>query len=252
MKKILAILLLVAMLFCFTGCEDKTDLEQVKDKGSLVVGVTDYANMNYMVDDKWSGFESDFARLFAEEIGVDIEFREIVWEDRYDELINGNIDCIWNAMTVDTKTQNHISVSNAYILNSQVLVVRTEQEKEFESGYGLKKFKFVSEAGSSGENMIFRESYTDNYTVKTQQDALEAVANGEADATIIDSILADAMVGKGKTFPNLTKSLVYSDEACAVGFRKDSDMVQKFNEFLEKIHDDELIELANKYGLTLY
>ena len=52
MKKILAILLMLAMVFCFAACgETKT----------VVVGYTIYAPMNYMEDGKLTGFDTEFA-----------------------------------------------------------------------------------------------------------------------------------------------------------------------------------------------
>ncbi len=60
MKKIIALLMVVAMLFCFAGCGPKdvadnssetevvkSDVEYIQDKGKLVVGMTVYEPMNY-------------------------------------------------------------------------------------------------------------------------------------------------------------------------------------------------------------
>ena len=55
MKKLLSLLLVAAMGLSLVGCggsdngsksESKSDLEYVKDKGTLVVGVTDFAPMD--------------------------------------------------------------------------------------------------------------------------------------------------------------------------------------------------------------
>ena len=67
MKKMIAIMLAVLMMVaCFAGCGAKKD--------TLVVGITDYAPMDYK-DEKgeWTGFDAEFARLFAEELGMEIE-----------------------------------------------------------------------------------------------------------------------------------------------------------------------------------
>ena len=56
MKKLLSLLLVAAMGLSLVGCggsdngsksESKSDLEYVKNKGTLVVGVTDFAPMDY-------------------------------------------------------------------------------------------------------------------------------------------------------------------------------------------------------------
>ena len=44
-----------------------SDLEYVKDKGTLVVGVTDFEPMDYKDDNgEWIGFDADMAKAFAE------------------------------------------------------------------------------------------------------------------------------------------------------------------------------------------
>ena len=78
MKKMIALLLAaMLMLTCFAGCgaKDDSDMGYVKKNGKLVVGITDYAPMDYKDDNgEWIGFDAEFARLFAEELGVDISF----------------------------------------------------------------------------------------------------------------------------------------------------------------------------------
>lgn len=76
MKKLLSLLLVAAMGLSLVGCggsdngsksESKSDLEYVKDKGTLVVGVTDFAPMDYKDESgNWIGFDADMASAFAE------------------------------------------------------------------------------------------------------------------------------------------------------------------------------------------
>ena len=77
MKKMFAMLLALLMLCtCFTACSgSKSDLKAIQDKGVLVVGITDYAPMDYKDENgDWTGFDAEFSRLFAEELGVKCEF----------------------------------------------------------------------------------------------------------------------------------------------------------------------------------
>ena len=51
MKKMFALILAVLLMAaCFAGCggsKEDSDLAYVKDKGTLIVGITDYAPMDY-------------------------------------------------------------------------------------------------------------------------------------------------------------------------------------------------------------
>ena len=103
-KKIISLVLAVVLVAaCFAGCSNsKSDLEKVKEKGKLVVGITDFAPMDYKEQgsDEWIGFDADMAKAFGKSIGVEVEFVEIDWDNKVLELNNGTIDCVWNGMTL--------------------------------------------------------------------------------------------------------------------------------------------------------
>ncbi len=94
MKKLVALLLVVLMLVGFTSCSEKPDLKYVTDKGTLVVGITDFEPMDYLKDGKWTGFDAELARLVGKELGVKVKFQEIDWSKKETELAAKTIDCI--------------------------------------------------------------------------------------------------------------------------------------------------------------
>lgn len=95
MKKILSILLAAALIVCtFAACGNKktdtsSDLAYVKDKGTLVIGITLFAPMDYYEEGNTTdlkGFEADFARAVCEKLGVTPTFQVISWEAKESEL----------------------------------------------------------------------------------------------------------------------------------------------------------------------
>ena len=133
MKKIFAVMLtLVLALGMLAGCgktaetpaAEMTDMEYVKDKGVLVVGITDFAPMDYKdADGNWIGFDADMATAFAESLGVKVQFIEIEWGSKILELDAKNIDCVWNGMTLTDEVMSAMDCSNAYCNNAQVVIV---------------------------------------------------------------------------------------------------------------------------------
>ena len=70
MKKILSLILAsLLILACFAGCNNSqpaTDSAYVKKNGKLIVGITDYAPMDYKDENgEWTGFDAEFARLLS-------------------------------------------------------------------------------------------------------------------------------------------------------------------------------------------
>lgn len=257
-KKILAITAAVIMaLSCFalTGCggsDEATaedDLAYVQDKGTLVVGITDFAPMDYKDESgEWIGFDADLARAYAESIGVEIEFIEINWDSKEMELENKNIDCVWNGMTLTDGVMKAMETSNAYCNNAQVVVVSADKADSIKSAEDCADLAFVVEAGSAGEE-VATENEFDVMPVETQADAVMEVAAGTADACIIDSLMAGAMVGEGTSYENLTATIGLNEELYGVGFRKGSNLAASLNDFFKAAYDDgTILDIAKVYG----
>ena len=100
------------------------DVEAIQNAGKLVVGITEFAPMDYLDENnEWIGFDADMARLVAEELGVDIEFVVIDWDMKINEVNAKNIDCVWNGMTLTAEVTAAMDCSAPYCNNAQVVVV---------------------------------------------------------------------------------------------------------------------------------
>ena len=133
MKKMLTLVLAILMIATlFTACgaakTPETDLSYIKDKGKLVVGITDFAPMDYKNEaGEWIGFDADMARLVAEKLGVECVFVEIEWGNKIMELDAKSIDVVWNGMTLTSEVTSAMECTNAYCNNAQVVVVPAEK-----------------------------------------------------------------------------------------------------------------------------
>lgn len=100
-----------------------SDVQYIKDKGKLIVGITEFAPMDYKDENgEWIGFDADMAKLVAEKLGVDIEFVVIEWDAKVMEIESKAIDVVWNGMTLNDSVINTLNCTNAYCNNAQVVV----------------------------------------------------------------------------------------------------------------------------------
>ena len=175
--------------------EGDSDWEYIKNKGTLVIGVTDYKPMDYMEDGKWVGFDAEYAEKICEKLGVTAEFKEIVWENKLLDLDTKTIDCVWNGMTIKEEITNVADVSGAYMKNYQVVIVKDADK--YTDLASLKGKKIVAEAGSAGETeALANENLKEGYkAVESMADALLEVKSGAADACVIDYVMAASLVG---------------------------------------------------------
>ena len=228
----------------------ESDLEYVKGKGKLVVGITDFAPMDYKdKDGKWIGFDADNATAFAKSLGVDVEFIEVDWDNKIMELDSKSIDCVWNGMTLTDEVKNSMETSKPYCENAQVVVVKAADADKYKDTDSLKDLKFAAEAGSAGAAEVKKLGLKCT-ELTTQADALMEVQAGTSDACVIDLLMAGAMIGEGTSYTDLTYTVKLNSEEYGVGFRKGSDLTEAFNDFYKAAYKDGVVlSFAQKYGV---
>lgn len=265
------IALLLAFVLCFallTGCGDNTgsdsdvpdgtadnaadesDVAYIQNKGTLVVGITDFDPMDYKDDSgEWIGFDADMAKKVAEALGVDVQFAEIHWDNKIMELDAKSIDCVWNGMTLTDEVLSSMECSNAYCKNSQVVVVSSDVADQYQDTESLSELSFAVEAGSAGETAA-ADLELDYTAVSTQADALMEVASGASEACVIDLLMAGAMIGEETSYPELTYTVELSTEEYGIGCRKGSDLAEYINDVMAELYEDgTMMDIAEEYGV---
>ncbi|MEE0698183.1 MAG: transporter substrate-binding domain-containing protein [Oscillospiraceae bacterium] len=280
MKKFFALLLALCMVFALAACGEpaasdpsdapeseapadvtepadeggdtaESDMAYVQDKGTLVVGITNFEPMDYQNESgEWVGFDADLAKAFAESRGVEVVFQEIEWESKVMELDGKTIDVVWNGMTLTDEVLSAMECSNAYCNNAQVVVLPAAEAENYPDAASMAELSFAVESGSAGEDMAIENGF--NYTpVIDQATAVLEVSSGTCQAAIIDSLMAAAMVGEGTNYADLTYTISLNSEEYGVGFRKGSDLAAALNEFFVTAWaDGTMQELAETYGVT--
>ena len=112
------------------------------------------------------------------------------------------------------------------------------------------KLTYAVEAGSAGEEVALANGYN-VVSVDSQAKALMEVQAGTADAAIIDSLMAGAMVGEGTSYPDLTiTDQKLTEELYGVGCRKGSDLASFINSVMADAYADGVLEAtAETYGV---
>lgn len=254
MKKIicltLAALTLLSVSVFALADEAESDLAYVQDKGTLVVGITEFDPMDYRNEDgEWIGFDADMAAAFAESLGVDVEFIEIEWDNKVLELDAKTIDVVWNGMTLNDEVTEAMECSNPYCNNAQTVILPADKAADYETAEDMAELVFAVEAGSAGENEVEALGY-ECTPVLTQADALLEVSAGTSDAAVIDLLMAAAMVGEGTSYEDLVNTVNLNSEEYGVGFRKGSDLAAALNDFFLACYEDGTMEqIAETYGV---
>ncbi len=223
-----------------TGCTAATPT--ALEDGKLTIGYTIYAPMNYFDDDtnEFVGFDTELARAFTKKMGVEADFVEIEWNNKFIDLASGTIDCIWNGMTITDDVKEQTAVSAPYYVNKQVIVCRSGNADKFSTKESVASASSVAyEKGSAGESTS--KTYGGNgVEVTAQRDALLEVKAGTSEIAIVDITMAQTLTGVGTGFPDLTYVDVgFDTENFGVAFRKsDAFLARAFDLFIELVKID--------------
>ncbi len=277
MKKFFALLLALCMIFALAACGEpasepseapaseapaseapaseepaaESDMAYVREKGSLIVGITEFEPMDYQNEaGEWIGFDADLARAFADSLGVEAVFQVIEWDNKVMELDGKTIDVVWNGMTLTDEVLSAMECSNAYCNNAQVVILPADSAEDYPDAASMSELNFAVESGSAGEAMAIENGFS--YTpVVDQATAVLEVSSGTCQAAIIDSLMAAAMVGEGTSYADLTYTISLNSEEYGVGFRKGSDLAAALNEFFVDYYAaGTMQELAETYGVS--
>ena len=265
MKKFLLLMLTVVLAFSLVACGSadvaendtattESDLQYITDKGTLTIGMTLFAPMDYYdANNDLTGFEVDFGKAVCEKLGVEADFVEINWDAKETELSSKNIDCIWNGMTITDDRKANMSISVPYLGNKQVMVAKADKAEGYVTD--VASAKVVAELGSAGEELATGNEFFANaeFTgVDSMAKALMEVKAGTADIAIVDYITSIGSIGEGTDYDDLVvvEAEDFAAEEYGIAFRKGSDITAKVDEIIAELAADGTLEtIAKKYKL---
>ena len=260
MKKILALLLaLVMMMSVGVGCtpaeepeapaeteapaEEDTSLQEVMDNGYIVLGLDDtFAPMGFRDENnEIVGFDVDLAKEVAQRLGVELRLQPIEWDSKVLELQSGNIDMIWNGLTITEERKENINFSKPYFNDRQVIIVLIDSpvktKADLEGTQVGVQIESTAAAAVEGD-AEFAATLEEVVQYSSFNEVYMGVQSGILDAMVVDELSGRYAIGKN---PGIFRVLedTYGDEQIGIGFRKGDDSLRdKFDEILDEMAED--------------
>lgn len=219
---------------------------------SLILGLDDsFPPMGYQENGEIVGFDIDVAKALCELKGWELKLQPITWSANEMELNSGNVDCLWNGMTLTEARKETMSCSDPYMNNNQVVVVM--KDSPYQSLADLKGKKLALQTGSSAEEALknnpeFKAGLGAVNTFDDNMMALMDMESGASDAVLMDEIVANYYIAdKGSAYRVIGESL--ASEEYGIGFRKaDTALRDEVNEGLKELaKNGKLAEISTKW-----
>lgn len=226
---LMLVVVLVAGLFAGCSSTAKKETNANNDDKTFVVGLDDSFPPMGFRDDKNEivGFDVDLAKEVGKRMGMEVVLQPINWDTKELELDSGNIDVIWNGLTITDERKTAMDFSKPYLQNDQVIVVKKDSPIKTKAdlagkNIGVQKGSSAYDAFTAdpiSQQTASLNEYPENVS------ALSDLGIGRIDAVIVDSIVARYYITSEKAeYVVLSESL--SPELYGVGIKKGNTELQ--------------------------
>ncbi len=253
-RRILTALLAASMMLAlFAGCDGAGEGTGSGDaeKTKFVLGLDDsFPPMGFRDDNnKIVGFDIDLAQAVCDELGMELVLQPINWTSKESELNGGNVDCLWNGLSVDPERQEKMCLSESYMENHMVVVVNkgsdfTKREDLIGKNVGVQQGSTALKA--AGDDEFISQSTLHEYDTNVL--ALADLSTKRIDAVVVDEVIANYMIKEDQD-----KYVVLDDylsaEEYAIAFKKGNDELKnKVDDAIDKlIENGKAAEISKKW-----
>ena len=233
---------------------EDTSLSSIQQRGEFILGLdASFPPMGFTNEkNEIVGYDIDLAKEVCERMGVELKIQPINWDSKQQELDTKNIDCIWNGFTVDEERKKSMTVSDAYMENHQVLVVKADSSyktKEDLAGkvVELQKGSTAAAALDSEENKEFKDSLADTILIADNVKAMMDLGTG-CDAVLMDEVVANYYLAQNEGKYRILEEPL-SNEEYVIGFRKGEEALKDEveNQLKAMVADGTMSEIDNKW-----
>ena len=199
---------------------------KIKANGSFILGFDEtFAPMGFKDDSgNYVGFDLEVAKEVASRLGLgEPTLMPINWDSKVLELNAGNIDLIWNGLTITEERKGEMLFSDPYMDNRQIIVVKADSA--IQSKADLAGKNVAAQADSSAMEAIQGEpdvmnSFGNLVESPDYVEALMELKQGSVDAVVVDETMGSYYISQDEN-PDAYRILDdnFGEEQYGIGFR---------------------------------
>lgn len=257
MKMVLGTMSVLALAACGNTSESadsaatagSSALQEIKDSGKLVIGTcADYPPYEWHLikdgKDEIIGFDIDIAQAIADELGVELEIKDMDFDGLIPALSTGKIDMIIAGMNPTDERKQSVDFTDIYYTQKDALVIKSEDAENIQSENDLKKASLATQKATIQETYLL-ENFPDAalQSVPKWNTAILSLVTGKVDAVLMVETVAKQYVEQNEGLEIAGFDVASTPNESAIAVAKDNkDFLDAVNYILDEMKESGQIE----------
>lgn len=257
MKIVLGTMSVLALAACGNTSESadsaatagSSALQEIKDSGKLVIGTcADYPPYEWHLikdgKDEIIGFDIDIAQAIADELGVELEIKDMDFDGLIPALSTGKIDMIIAGMNPTEERKQSVDFTDIYYTQKDALVIKSEDAENIQSENDLKKASLATQKATIQETYLL-ENFPDAalQSVPKWNTAILSLVTGKVDAVLMVETVANQYVEQNEGLEIAGFDVASTPNESAIAVAKDNkDFLDAVNDILDEMKESGQIE----------
>ena len=258
MKKLIALMLTLTMIFALASCGSKDNDAASGDTDGEKTVITmacsaDFPPYEYYEGDEIVGIDVEIANAICDKLGYELEITDTNFDSIIPALVSEKFDIGMSGFTVTEDRLLEVDFSNTYTTSKQIVVVPEDSPIASVDDILSKDntYTIAVQTGTTGDIYITGDVEDIGLSHEIAQftkysDAVVALTTGKADCLIVDEAVGLAFIEETEGLKALDTE--YALEDYAIAFPKNSPYLDEFNEVLDQLIEDGTVQqIIDKY-----
>ena len=257
MKMVLGTMSVLALAACGNTSESadsaatagSSALQEIKDSGKLVIGTcADYPPYEWHLikdgKDEIIGFDIDIAQAIADELGVELEIKDMDFDGLIPALSTGKIDMIIAGMNPTDERKQSVDFTDIYYTQKDALVIKSEDAENIQSENDLKKASLATQKATIQETYLL-ENFPDAalQSVPKWNTAIMSLTTGKVDAVMMVDTVAKQFIAQNDDLMVANFDINSTPNAAAIAVAKNGgDFLETVNNIVNEMKESGKIE----------
>jgi polar amino acid transport system substrate-binding protein len=224
-------------------------LQEIKDSGKLVMGTSaDYPPYEWHLikdgKDEIIGFDIDIAQAIADELGVELEVKDMAFDGLIPALTTGKIDMIIAGMNATEERKQSVDFTDVYYTQTDIVVIRKEDADKFTSEDSLKTAALATQKATVQETYLL-ETFPDAeiQSVPKWNTAIMSLTTGKVDAVMMVDTVAKQFIAQNDDLMVANFDINSTPNAAAIAVAKNGgDFLETVNNIVNEMKESGKIE----------